>query len=153
MSKKQIAVLILIAAIAVFFVVRIIRNAMTSEEAKIKKLIKELAEDFEQKKFKKIFDHITDDYKDEGGNTKESLKEDAKLVLAFVNEIKVSISDLRVVVSSDKKNAEARFSAKVYLQAKFGDQNINEPMIFHLRRESGEWMLYKSNLQQYGEGL
>jgi len=153
MSKKQIVVLILIVAVALFFAIRIIRNALTSEETKIKKLIKELAGEFEQKKFTKIFNHITDDYKDDGGNTKESLKEDAKLVLAFVYEIKVSISDLRIIVSKDKKSAEAGFFANVFVKTKFKDETIPQQMIFYLRREGGEWMLYKSNLEQYGEGF
>lgn len=149
MSKKQIVLLLIIAAIAAFFVFRIIRNAMTSEEAKIKKLIKELAQDFEQKKFKKIFEHITEDYKDDGGHTKNTLQTYSTTALAFVNEIKVSISDLRVVVSPDKKKAEAGFTAKVSLQTKFGDERFDEPVIFYFRRENGEWMLYRSNLRRH----
>ena len=153
MSKKQIAVLIIIAAVAVFFAVRIIRNAMTSEEAKIKKMINEFAEEFEQKKFSNIFDHITEDYTDKGGNTKKSLKESAKLIVVYVSEINISISDLRVVVSRDRKTAEAGFMAKAHFLTKFRDENIDEPIIFSLRRENGKWMLYKSNLGQYGEGF
>lgn len=151
MSKKQIVLIVIIVAIAAFFFVRIIRNAMTSEEAKIKKLIKELAQDFEQKKFKNIFEHITEDYKDDGGHTKKTLQEYAAATLAFVNEIKVTISDLRVVVSPDRKKAESGFTAKVNLQTKFGDERFDEPVIFYLRWENGGWMLYKSNLRRHEE--
>jgi hypothetical protein len=153
MSKKQIAILILIMAVAAFFIIRIIKNAMVSEEAKIKKLIKELAEDFEQKKFKKVFEHIAEDYKDDGEHTKKILQEYAATTLILVSEIKVSISNLLVVVSPDKKHAEAGFTAKVYLQTKLGDENFEEPIIFYLRRESGEWMLYESNLKRYEDEL
>ena len=155
MSKKQIIVIILIAAIAVFFVVRIVRNALTSEETKIKKLIRELAADFEDKKFKKIFEYVTEDYTDDGGNTKEKLKEDAKLVIAVTKEIDVTIRNLRVVVSADKKTAKAGFTAKVRMSTKFGDIEplketaAGEQLIFYLRREGGKWMLYKSNLRKY----
>ncbi len=157
MSKKQIIVLIIIGIIALFFVVRIVRNALTSEEAKIKKLIKELAIDFEDKKFKKIFKYVAEDYTDDGDNTKASLREDAKLILAVTNEIDVSIRDLRVVLSQDEKTAEAGFTAKVRMTTKFGDieplRQGNEQIKLFMRKENGKWMVYKSTLRKYRTGF
>ena len=153
MTKKQIIVLIIVGLAALFFVVRIVRNALTSEEAKIKKLVKELAADFEDKKFKKIFKYVTEDYTDDGRNTKESLREDAKLILAMTTEIDVSIRDLRVVVSGDERTAEAGFSAKVRMTTKFGDieplREGNDQITLFLRREDGRWMAYRSTLRKY----
>jgi hypothetical protein len=152
-SKKQIIVLVIIGIVALFFVVRIIKNALTSEEAKIKKLIKELAVDFEDKKFKNIFKHVTEDYADDGRNTKDSLKADAKLILAMATDIDVSIRDLRVVVSEDERTAEAGFSARVRMTTKFGDieplRGDNEQIALFLRKEDGRWMTYRSTLRRY----
>ena len=153
MSKKQIIILVIIAIIALFFLVRIIKNAMTSEEAKIKKLIKECAADFEDKKFNKIFKRVTDDYTDEGKNTKKSLQADAKLIIAMASDIDVSIRDLRVVVSEDEEMAEAGFTARVRMDTKFGEVDAlkegNDQIKLYLRKEGGEWMVYKSSLKKY----
>ena len=105
------------------------------------------------KKFKNIFKYVTEDYTDDGKNTKESLKEDAKLILAITTDIDVSIRDLRVVVSGDERTAEAGFSAKVHMTTKFGDveplREGNEQITLFLRKEDGRWMVYGSTLRKY----
>ena len=160
MTKKRIIALALVAAVALFFLVRIIRNALTSEEAKIKKLIRELASDFEEKKIKRIFKHISEDYTDEGDNTKDRLREYAGALFRITNEADVSIRDLIVVVAEDEKTAEAGFVAKVHLVTilvestdaltdGIGDNKVR----LYLRKENGDWVVYKSNFKRFRENF
>ena len=153
MSKKQIVALVVIAAIAAFFIGRMIRNALTSEEAKIKKLIKQLAADFEDKKLDNVFEYITDDYTDDGNHTKEQLQKDARTLLPLIAKIDVSIRDLRVVVAEDEQTAEAGFAVKVLITTRVGDvepfEEGNDQVRINFRREDGRWMICGSSLRTY----
>ena len=153
MTKKQIAGLAVVLAVAVFLGIRIIRNAMTSDEAKIKKLIKKLTGDFEEKRFKDVFESIAEDYTDAGKHSKEDLQKQANMLIPLLRKAEVSISDLRVAVSDDRTIAEASFNAKVNVVTTLGsskdaltDVTGTNGVKLWLRKERGKWLIYESNL-------
>jgi hypothetical protein len=155
-TRKQIIALVVLAVVAAFFGYRIIRNRLASEESKIRKLIHKLADDFEEKRFKDVFEYITDDYKDAGNHTKESLRATSRFLLPVLNEVNVSIGNLRVWVSDDKMTAEAAFTAKVHAVTKFGESSDalteatgTNQVTIQLRKEDGDWMIYSSDLREY----
>jgi hypothetical protein len=156
-NRKQITALIILALVAAFFAYKIIRNRLMSEESKIRKLVHTLSEDFEEKRFKEIFERVTDDYKDSGNHTKDSLRATSRFLLPVLQKVDISVGNLRVWVSDDKTTAEASFTAKVHAVTKFGESSDalteatgTNQVTIKLRKEKGDWMIYSSDLREYG---
>ncbi len=155
MSIKKIVVIVIIGIAIVFVLVRIIRNALTSEEAKIKKIISQLEKCIERKQVNKGISYISDEYFDDLGYDKESLREAARSFFSYTKNISISVRSLRVEVDKMKLRAAASFVAKVRAETIFGDFDSVEKhvgqdfFIIHFRKEGGAWKIFRTELPEY----
>ena len=155
MSVKKIVFIVIIGIAIVFVLVRIIRNALTSEEAKIKKIISKIEKCIEKKQLNKGISYLSDDYLDDLNYDKESLRDAARSFFSYTRDISVSVRNLRVKVDKMKLRAAASFIAKIRAETIFGDFDAVEKevgqdfFILHFRKEGGAWKIFRTELPRY----
>ena len=143
MSKKTIiSLLILILNLGIFYLV------WPSDEARIKKLLKEGISAIEQEDLEHVMSGVSFNYRDDYGLTYLSIKEHMKKIFQQMNEIKVEFENLEIKVH--EKTASAEIDVRVVAQVGtdtgyvFGDQPHPEHLMLTLQKEKTKWYVIKT---------
>jgi len=144
MGKKTIALLfILILTPVILYLV------WPSDEARIKKLLKQGIMAVEQEDVENVMSKVSFNYRDDYGLTYFSIKEYMKKFFQQMNEIHVEYENLRIEVQ--EKTAFAEMDVRVVAQVGtdtgyvFGDYPNPKHLKFILQKERTKWHVIKTD--------
>lgn len=111
MKKSHLAIIIVgFLAIAVYWAVQV----FTTDRQRVERLVGRLVGRLEARDGAGLCQYLTEDYKDNNGHTRGSLRGVLSRGLAYFSSIEVTVRDLRVEVEEgDPKTAIAEFDAQV----------------------------------------
>ena len=143
MSKKTIILLfILILTPVILYLV------WPSDEARIKKLLKEGINAIEQEDLEHVMSKVSFNYRDDYGLTYLSIKEYMKKIFQQMNEISVEYENLAIKVH--EKTASAEMDVRVVAQVGtdkgyvFGDYPNPEHIMLTLQKDRTQWYVIKT---------
>ena len=143
MSKKTIILLfVLILAPIILYLV------WPSDEARIKKMLKEGIRALEQEDLADVMSKVSFNYRDDYGLTYFYIKEYMKRIFQQMDEIKVDYENLRIEVY--EKTASAEMDVRVVAQFGtdkgyvFGDYPNPEHLTLTLQKERTKWYVIKT---------
>lgn len=143
MSKKTITLLfVLILAPVIFYLI------WPSDEARIKKLVKEGIKAIEQEDLENVLSKVSYNYRDEYGLTYLSIQEYMKKYFQQMDEITVEYENLQIEVHD--KTASVEMDVRVVAQLGtdtgyvFGDYPNPEHLRLTLQKERTKWYLIKT---------
>lgn len=116
MSKKSIALLVLLVVAPV-----LVYLLWPSEEARIRKLVRETARAVEAEELDGVMSHVSYNYSDEQGLSYLLIKKNLEKKFSFYSDIEVDYENLRVKVGEDGERAGAKLDLRVI--ATFGDDD------------------------------
>ena len=143
MSKKTITLLFIVVLAPV-----ILYLLWPSDEARIKKLLKEGTEAVEQEDLENVMSKVSFNYRDDYGLTYLYIKEYMKKYFQQMSEINVEYENLRIEVH--EKTASAEMDVRVVAQIGtdkgyvFGDYPNPEHLTFTLQKERTTWYVIKT---------
>ena len=143
MSKKTIALLFIVVLAPV-----ILYLLWPSDEARIKKLLKEGTEAVEQEDLENVMSKVSFNYRDDYGLTYLYIKEYMKKYFQQMSEINVEYENLRIEVH--EKTASAEMDVRVVAQIGtdngyvFSDYPNPEHLTFTLQKERTTWYVIKT---------
>ena len=148
-KKKAQNILIAVAAIACFFLVR---HLLVSDEDRIKGVIYQGKAAIEREDFEEAIKHVSRDYTDEYGLNKMAIAAILKRVYAEFDDIAIEVADLEVTITekeTETKQGRAAFNTWVTFRTEEGIGylvgSFEEPcrVIFTLAKEGGTWRVIK----------
>jgi len=140
--KKTVAI-VLLAAAAGYGIYRIVAQRHTSEEAQIKKLMREVKESFEQEKLKKCLAVASDDYSDNFmHDSKADLESTLRLLFRASKRISVTFEDIRIEINGDEAGIAVTVTG--YADTTLGRLSFEREAGFSryfltVRKERGRW--------------
>lgn len=122
------------------------RRIYQDEEARIKEIIEEMRVAGEAKRADGIIKWFSNDYSDKSGNNKFIYYQLIMRTLDAVEEIKVEIKDVDVIVAGDRAWATLTVTTEAIRKGKiifpFGsDQNPETPRLTFKKTATGDWSI------------
>jgi hypothetical protein len=151
MNLKKIVPIVILVVVAGFGVYRLVRHYFTSEQARIRKLIREVEASFEDKKLGKCLDVVADDYSDNFGDyhhdSKADLEEDLRTLFLVSRRISVHIEDVVIEIRGDE--ATIALTATAEATTTLGDVSLHDEAgytryILSVRKEGGRWKVFRA---------
>jgi ketosteroid isomerase-like protein len=144
LRPMQIAGIVVLAAAAAFAVYLLVRRDTTSDEARIRKLVRQIEQAFEDEKLKECLAVAADDYTDNiGHGSKEELRQYLALLFLMAQDIDVSIEDIDVRIRGDEADVSLRVAADadgMSLTELVGHTRF----VLALRKEHGRWKVFRA---------
>jgi hypothetical protein len=148
MSIKRIAPVAFLVVLVGIGAYLLIKQRVTSEEARIRSLMGDIEQAFESRKLGKCLAVAADDYKDNfGHNTKDELESDLRLLFQFASDVDVRLEDVDINIRGNE--ADIALTATATAQTKFGDLSLNHEVghtRFELliRKDRGRWKVVRA---------
>ena len=147
MRVNKILLIVLLVAVAGFAVYRLVREHFASEEARIKKLIREVEKDFENKELKRCLVVVSEEYSDDLGHaTRDELEDDLRLLFQVARKIRAKVQDVSISIRGDE--ADITLTATGTATTTFGDISFRHELGFTrfsiiARQEHGRWKVFR----------
>jgi hypothetical protein len=144
-KKKAVVVLIIVAAIGCFF---LIKHFLITDEARIKRVIYQGKAAIEKEDFEGALKHVSRDYQDAYGLNKMAIAAILKRVYAEFDNIAIEVEEMEVTIGEGKRG-QAAFNTWVTFRSKEGIGylvgSFEEPcrVVFTLAKEGGTWRVIK----------
>jgi len=145
-SKKKVTiVLIVLAAIACFF---LLRHCLTTDEARIRRVIYQGKAAIEKEDFEGALKHVSRDYQDDYGLNKMAIAAILKRLYAEFDNIAIEVEGLEVTIGEGKRG-QAAFNTWVTFRSEEGIGYLVGsfeqpcPVRFTLAKEGGKWRVVK----------
>ncbi len=141
-----IAVLVAVAGVGVYLIVR---QKLSGEEGRIRKLMAQVEKNFESQKLSKCLAVATDDYSDNiGHDTKAELEDDLRLLFQTSRSVRVKLQDVEIEVRGNEADVALTATAKaenVFL----GDVSLHRVVghtryVVTVRKERGRWKVLRA---------
>ena len=148
MNRRNIILIVVLAVAAGFGVYRVVKHYFTSEEARIRKLMREVEENFEGKKLDKCLDVVCDDYSDNFlHNSKDDLEESLRTLFPASRRISVHLEDIVIEIRGDE--ATIAVTATGTAVTIIGDMSLHDEagytrFILSVRKEGGRWKVFRA---------
>ena len=145
MKKVLLILLILVVALTgwCFF-----RRHFQDDEKRLREIIEQMRQAAEARNADNIIEHFSKDYSDKDGNTKLIVYGLLRNNLNRVDELRIKIEDVSVMVTGDRAwvnlriVAEASKGGKVYYP--FGsDEDPETPALTFKKSATGDWLIIK----------
>jgi len=144
-TVSSVAFLVAVAALAVYLLVK---QHVTGEEARIRKLIGDMQQAFENKKLSKCLAVVADNYSDNFGHgSKEELETDLRALFHPAHELHVRIEDPDIRVEGDRATVALTVTGTANtILGDFRFQDVVKYTRFELllRKERGRWKVYRA---------
>jgi len=140
------AFLVVLVGVAAYL---LIKQHVTSEEARIRKLIDDIEQAFEKKKLKACLAVVADDYSDNVmHNSKADLEDNLRALFAFGSDLRVRLEDPAIRVDGDHATVALTITGSATVTTE-GDIRFEEETHFTrfellLRKEHGRWRVYRA---------
>jgi ketosteroid isomerase-like protein len=148
LGPTRTAGIIVLVAVAALGIYLLVRERVTSEEARIRALISDIKQAFEQEKLKKCMAVVADDYSDDFvSHSKADLEDTLRFLFQIAHRIDVDLDDITIRVRGDE--ADIVFTATANAETTFGDVSLNREVghtrfILALRKEHGRWKVFRA---------
>ncbi len=114
------------------------------DEARIREIIEEMRMAAEQKRAQAIMEHFSGDYTDSSGNSKFVLYQIIRRTLTMVEEVKINVSNVSVLVTGDQAVATMEITSQATRDGNLihpigSDQDPERPRVTFQRTSSGDW--------------
>jgi len=147
MNAKKTLLIVLLVAVAGYAVYRIVKDRFTSEEARIRKLIREIEEDFESKELKKCLAVVSEEYSDNFlHDSKTELEGNLRLLFRASRTIQANVEDISIRIDGDE--ADVALTATGTASTTFGDVSLHREVgytrfLITTRKEHGRWKVFR----------
>ena len=144
----EIAGIVLLVAVAGLGIYLLVRQNITSEEAQIRKLIRDVEEAFEERKLKKCLAVVADDYSDNFVcDSKAELEQTLRLLFQTSRKIRVSLDDINIRIRGDE--ADITLIATGTAETTFGTFSLHGEAgytryVLAIRKDRGRWKLVRA---------
>lgn len=124
------------------------RRIFQDDEKRIREIIEEMRVAAEAKSAQRIIEHFSKDYSDSGGNNKFIIFQMIKHTLDMVEEIRIDVKDVTVLVTGDSAWATVEVTSQAVKNGKiifpFGsDKEPETPRITFKRTSTGDWVIVR----------
>ncbi len=143
LRPTQIAGIIVLAVVAACAIYLLVRQNVTSEEARIRKLIREIERAFEDQTVKRCLAVAADDYSDNlGHRSKDDLKDTLRLLFLSVRDIDVAIDEVSIRIRGDEADVSMTISASADGMS-LTDMAGYTRYVLAARKENGRWKVLR----------
>jgi len=148
LRPTQIAGIVLLAAVTAVGIYLLVRERVTSEEAQIRKLIRDGEKAFEEQKLKRCLALVADDYSDNfAADSKDELEQTLRLLFLSSKKIRVSLDDIRIRIRGDE--ADITLIATGTAETIYGDISLHRESGYTryalaIRKDRGRWKLVRA---------
>ena len=148
MDFKKIVLIVVLVVAAGFGVYRLVTQYFTSEEARVRKLMRQVEVSFEGKKLDKCLAVASEDYSDNfRHDSKAGLEESLRLLFAMARSISLTLEDVRIEMRGDE--AVIAVTATATASTVMGTVSLNEEVgqtrfILTARKEGGRWKVLRA---------
>jgi ketosteroid isomerase-like protein len=148
LSRNQIAGIVALVVGAGFGIFLLVRQNVTSEEARVRKLVRDIERAFEKEKLKRSMAVVADDYSDNiGHRSKAELEDNLRYLFQVSHTLRVRLEELTIRIRGDE--ADVGFTVTAEAQTTFGDFSLNDEVghtrfVLALRKERGRWKVYRA---------
>ncbi len=145
----EIAGIVLLVAVAAVGLYLLVRQNVTSEEARIRRLIREIEQAFEQRKLKRCLGVVADDYSDNfAAGSKAELEQTLRLLFQSSKKIRVSLDDITIRIRGDE--ADITLIATGVAETTFGTFSLHREAgytryVLAIRKDRGRWKVFRAD--------
>ena len=148
MDFKKIVLIVLLVVAAGFGVYRVVKQHFTSEEAHVRRLMRQVERYFENKKLDKCLAIASDEYSDNfRHDTKDGLEESLRQLFTVARSISLTLEDVRIEMRGDE--ADIAVTATATASTMIGTVSLNEEaghtrFVLTARKEGGRWKVLRA---------
>ena len=148
LTRNQIAGIVLLVVATGFGIFLLVRQNVTSEEARIRRVIRDIERAFEQKKLKKCMAVVADDYTDNFWHgSKAQLEDNLRSLFQVSHTLRVRLDEITIRIRGD--SADVALTVTGDAQTTLGDFYLEREVghtrfVLALRKERGRWKVYRA---------
>ena len=148
LRPTQIAGIVVLAAVTAVGIYLLVRQNVTSEEAQIRKLIRDVEKAFEERKLKRCLAVVADDYSDNFVcDSKAELEQTLRRLFQASREIRVSLDDISIRIRGDE--ADITLIATATAETAYGTFSLHREAGYTryalaVRKDRGRWKLFRA---------
>jgi ketosteroid isomerase-like protein len=148
LTRSRIAGLVLLAVAAGFGIYLLVRQNVTSEEARVRRLIRNMERAFEEERLKRCMAVVADDYSDNFWNSsKAQLEDNLRYLFQASHTLRLRLDEITIRIRGNE--ADVALTATADAQTTFGDFSLDAEVghsrfVLALRKEHGRWKVYRA---------